>query len=106
MRCGVFNLGLQYHAAIAVRIAQGAFKILILKHIAVRAHFKLPACAQQGDVADNCGVGPAIGLLLEAFQHALDRAADTATRIALNERQQFLFGFRQVSDVVAEQPLL
>ncbi|MNP45971.1 hypothetical protein D3C76_1399390 [compost metagenome] len=70
-----------------IGIAQAALQQIPFQRIAVLTHLDLSSRAKQCEVAENCGVVPAVTLALKALQQAFDRCANATASVGLNKSQ-------------------
>src|SRR5690606_40755475 len=89
-----------------IGIAQTALQQIPVQEIAVLTYLSLAPGAKQSEVAENCGVVPAITLTLKALQQTFDRCANATASIGLDKSQQLLLGLAQAGCIIAKQSVL
>src|SRR5690606_14565374 len=75
------DLRFQHKGGVGISIAQAALQQIPFQGIAVLTYLYLAPSAKQGEVAENCGVVPAVTLAFKALQQAFDRCANATASI-------------------------
>ena len=86
-----------------VGVAQAALQGVMLQGVRVLPYLDLAARAQQGQVAQDGGVVPAVAFAFKALQQAFDGGTRAALCIGVDEGQHLLFRLGDVGVVVDQQ---
>ena len=103
LRGGEFDLGLQHQGGVGVGVAQAALQGVMLQGVRVLPYLDLAARAQQGQVAQDGGVVPAVAFAFKALQQAFDGGTRAALCVGVDEGQHLLFRLGDVGVVVDQQ---